>query len=230
MNPVRPELRLVRESLEAVVSPAIVSTVIFEALDEIGGQLPDGGEAVRAFADGSLRRVLVGRLGDDAHAIIDDIVAMLSTIAPSRAVAASPPRRSDADATREVFIGAGPVIVLVVASTPEFGERLLAALGPDRVAPLPTPSIERMDEQTLMAAPPVVLVDAASFAPIEPERLAASLAALPATTVRAIWGADLPYGAALLRALVERGAPATPLDRREGIEPLLDLIRSRRSV
>lgn len=229
MDAVRPELRLVRESLEAVVSPTIVSSVIFEALDEIGGQLPDGADAVRAFADGALRRALARRLGEDAHAIIDDVVAMLATIAPRRAEE-PPARRRDGDVTREVFLGAGPVVVLVVAGATDFGARLLAALGPDRVAPLPTPSLERLDEQVLIAAPPVVLVDAANFASIEPERLADALAALPATTVRAIWGADLPYGAAVLRALVERGASATPFDRREGIEPVLDLVRSRRSA
>lgn len=227
MNLVRPELRLVRESLEAVVSPSIVSTVMFEALEQTGGELPDGPEAVRQLVEGPLRAALARKVGADAHAMIDDVLVVLATIAPS--ADASARGRRGPDVTREVFIDGRPVFVVVVSGTSEFASRLSAVLGPTLLTAIPASTMEQLEEHLSIAAPQIVLVDAADFASIEPERLGVVLGKLPATTVRAIWGVDLPYGASILRALVERGAPATPLDRREGIEPLLDLIRSRRS-
>jgi hypothetical protein len=217
---------MVRESLEAVVAPSIVSTVIFEALEQAGGQLPTGPEAVRDFANGALRRALVARLGDGAHSICDDVVTMLESIAP-RPV--NPPEvRRDFEVTREVVIDALPVFVIVIAGSGTLAGRLQAALGSNMMTATPTTSLEQLHEHLGIAAPQVVLIDAADFANIEPDPLALVLEQLPATTVRGIWGADLPYGAAILRALAGRGSPATPLDRREGIAPLLDLVRSRR--
>lgn len=218
-----PELRLIRESLEALVAPAVVSSTLFEALEASGGELAPGREGASAFVEGPLRDALARRMGADAHPVIDDVLAMLGVLAPSAPVAA----RRSGETTREVFVDARPVIVLVVSSGETFAGRLQAALGAPRVIPVPAATLERMDEQLRVAVPPIVLVDAANFAAIEPDRLAAFLDKLPATTVRAIWGADLPYGGAVLRAILARGATATPLDRREGIDPLLDLIRSR---
>lgn len=155
--------------------------------------------------------------------MIDDVLTMIGMLTPSGPGAV----RRSGETTREVFVDARPVIVIVVASGASFASRLQGALGATRVIPVPAATVERMDEQLRVAAPQIVLVDAADFAPIEPERLAVFLEKLPATTVRAIWGADLPYGGAVLRAMMARSAHATPLDRREGIEPLLDLVRSR---
>ncbi len=226
MSLVRPELRMVRESLEAVVAPSIVSTVLFEALEQAGGQLPTGSEAIRNFADGALRQALVARLGQDAHSICDDVITMLESIAP-RSSNPSETRR-EFEITREVVIDSFPVFVIVIAGTGTLAARLQAALGSNTMTAIPTASLEQLHEHIALAPPQVVLIDAADFANIEPDPLALVLEQLPATTVRGIWGADLPYGAAILRALGARGSPATPLDRREGIAPLLDLVRSRR--
>lgn len=223
MSLVRPELRMVRESLEAVVSPSIVSTVLFEALERTGGQLPTGPEAIREFANGALRHALVHRIGANGNAICDDVVAMLLAIAPQPIVDA----RRDFDITREVVIDDRPVFVVVIAGSGALAGRLQAALGPAMMTAIPTTSMEQLHQHIAVGAPQVVLIDAADFANIEPDTLALVLEQLPATTVRGIWGADLPYGVAIIRALAARGSPVTPLDRREGIAPLLDLVRSR---
>jgi hypothetical protein len=76
--------------------------------------------------------------------------------------------------------------------------------------------------------PAIVLVDASDFPSIEPTDLAAAMGKA-GEAVRAIWGADLPYGQGVLAAAQRLGIPTTPLDRREGIAPLMDLVRSRRS-
>lgn len=224
MSSERAELRLIRESLESVVAPQVVSSVMFEALSEAGGQIGEGPEGARAFVDGPIRAALQKRLGDDADPIVDDLGRLLSQIAPARPVSGR-----ELDVTREVYLDARPVIVFVISSSSGFADQLQAALGPARVTTVPVPSLEHLHRHLQVAAPPIVLVDAADFAPIEPDDLASALVRLPATTVRAIWGADLPFGGAVLRALVQRKAPATPLDRREGIDPLLDLVRSRRA-
>ncbi|WP_053234697.1 hypothetical protein [Sandaracinus amylolyticus] len=226
MKPERPELRIIRESLEALVAPSMVSSAIFEALEAIGGDLAQGGAAASEFVQGPLRDALARRMGADAHPVIDDVLAMIGAVTPSGPGAV----RRGGDVTREVFVDSRPVIVIVVSAGHAFASKLQAALGATRVIPIPAASLERMDEQLRVAAPQMVLVDSADFAPIEPERLALFLEKLPATTVRAIWGADLPYGGAVLRAMITRSIPATPLDRREGIDPVLDLIRSRQLV
>lgn len=224
MSAERAELRLIRESLESVVAPQVVSSVIFEALSAAGGQIAEGAEGALAFVDGPVRRALQKRLGDDADPIVDELARMLSQIAPAKR-----PSARELDVTREVYLDARPVIVFVISSSSGFADQLQAALGEQRVTTVLVPSLEHLHRHLQVAAPPIVLVDAAEFAPIEPDDLASALVRLPSTTVRAIWGADLPFGGAVLRALVARKVPATPLDRREGIDPLLDLVRSRRA-
>lgn len=230
MSAERPELRLVRESLEAVLAPTAVSSVLFEALETLGGKPPADADGFRLFVDVPLRGALGRRLGADVDSIVDGVLATLdamTTAPPPRAGRRAPSRR-ELDVTREVFLDDRPVTVAVVSSSDEFAVRLQAALGGARVKAVPVPTLTKLGEVTYVATPAIVLVDAADFAAIEPEQLAGALEKLPETTVRAIWGADLPFGASVLRELVARSSPATPFDRREGIEPLLDLVRSRR--
>jgi hypothetical protein len=77
-------------------------------------------------------------------------------------------------------------------------------------------------------APDVVLVDATDFPPVEPDELATALATGPSTLVRVLWGADLPYGRGVVAAATARGVALIALERAHGVEPLLDLVRSRR--
>ena len=219
----RPELRLIREALESVLAPTIASSVLFEALSASGGQLPSDTQACLALVHGPLREVLARRArASDAAAIIEDIERTLGALSPS-----PPPRKRDLEITAAVPLGDEPVLVFVFAASAAFAQRLEAALGPLRVATVPCPDVEKMRKALRYAAPAVALLDAPDFPGIETHELAAELATLPVTSVRAIWGADTPYGAAIMRELMERGAHPTPFDRREGIEPLLDLIRSR---
>ena len=72
------------------------------------------------------------------------------------------------------------------------------------------------------------LIDGASFPLIEPSDLPEILGALPPTSVRAVWGTDTPYGAAAVAELTAKRVAFTPLDRREGVTPVVDLVRARR--
>lgn len=148
-----------------------------------------------------------------------------------RALSTSPPPTGrERDATALVPTTRDAVSVLVVASGGGLGLRLTAALGSRRVAPFVLGSLTDIRDYLGKYEPPsILLVDATDFPPIAPEDLSLALRRGPSTMVRAIWGADLPYGRSLAAAVGEPEFAVLTLERAHGVEPLLDLIRSRRS-
>lgn len=227
MNIERPELRLVREKLESVLAPALAQSALFEALAMAGGRPPTSRDAVIALIDGPLRKALARRVDeDDLEHLLAEIVE-----AVERVFAASPApqkgRFRELEITLQITRGKGAVAVLVFSGSDDLAARLEVALGPDRVAARTCTSRAEIESLLRGNVPPILLVDAVEFPPVEPVELAELLAGAPRGTVRAIWGADLGYGGVVLGELVDRHVPAMPLDRREGIDPLLDLVRSR---
>jgi hypothetical protein len=233
MNFERPELRLVREKLESLLAPELASSILFDALAEVGGMPPASGEATLALVEGPLARVLARRArGSEGDLIIRELVEMLRMIVGPATTPIAPMTRDqvrELEITLEIPIGRGAVGVLVLSDKPDLAMRLEAALGPGRITTR-TLSSRAMLESQLRGAelPPIVLIDAVEFAPVEPVELAETLRRSRKGTIHAIWGADLAYGSVVLGELVARRVPATPLDRREGIEPFLDLVKSRR--
>jgi hypothetical protein len=233
MNVERPELRLVREKLESLLAPELASSILFDALAEVGGAPPASGEATLALVEGPLARVLGRRVRKaEADVIVRELVDTLRVIVGPALTPVQPMTREkvrELEITLEIQIGRGAVGVLVLSSKPDLAMRLEAALGPGRISTR-TLATGAMLESQLRAAelPPIVLVDAVEFAPVEPVELAAVLKRSRKGTIHAIWGADLAYGSMVLGELLARRVPATPLDRREGIEPFLDLVKSRR--
>lgn len=236
MNVERPELRLVREKLESVLAPELAASILFEALTESGGRPPSTGEATLALVEGPLARVLGRRVRTtERDVIVSDLVELLRAIVGPALTPAQPIHvakyRREHEPTLEVTRDRGAVSVLVLAGKEDLATRLEATLGPGRVSARTLTT--RAELSALLGRdsrfPAIVLVDAVEFPAIEPVELADLLERTPAGTVHAIWGGDLPYGSMILGELVERRVPATPLDRREGIEPLLDLVRSRRA-
>jgi hypothetical protein len=224
MTAERRELKLVRESLESVVSPEVAAAVLFDALDLHEGPRPSDAASLVAFVGGALRSALRTRLGPAAESVADELSLHLGLVLPA---AASPPRRWDRVTTREVLVNGRPVRVLVVSGHAALADKLMACLGEPRVSPVAVTTPEILDAQSHLGLHAIVLIDAADFAPIEPSMLASRLASMDSTVLRIVWGGELPYGAALLRAMADRDAVAHAVDRREGFEPLLDLIRSR---
>ena len=82
----------------------------------------------------------------------------------------------------------------------------------------------------LEGAPPIFLLDASDAAPIEAQRLLMTAEQLPDTTVCVLWGSELPYGRTLAKAVAAQQRSWVVLELREGISPLLDLVRSRRKA
>ena len=234
MNREPPEMRLVREKLESVLSPTLASSVLFDALAEIGGRPPTTGEATLTLVEGPLARVLARRVrGVEGDTILAELVDTLRAVVKPAHTPAAPTLRPSArelDETLEVVRTEGAVSVMVVAANDNLAMRLEAVLGPGRI--FTRTLYTRGELEGLLRGskfPPIVVIDSVEMPPIEPTDLAMLLGGTPPGTVHAIWGADLAYGSALLARLVERHTPATPLDRREGIEPFVDLVRSRRA-
>lgn len=217
-----PELRLIRDALEAVLSPELAATAIDEAVRAMPNALSSPSEIV-GLVNGPLRAALAKRHGAAADDVIDDLLRMLVARAPA------PASRSQ-DITREMPLETAQVLVFVLSSSEALGTEIEQAVGTDNVATLTWDDPQRLRKAIAFKPPAIVLVDGASFPSIEPSETPDIFAALPPTTVRAVWGTDTPYGAAVLAELAAKRAPFTPLDRREGIAPVVDLVRARRFV
>lgn len=221
----RPELRLVRERLERVLSPSLAGAVLFEAL--AAGPAPSSAAETLALVEGPLSAALAAHLAEDeARSLVEEIAAVLApAIAQEASTEGRPPR---ADTTLEIPLpGPAGVTVVVLSANDQVASRLEGALGPDRVTAVAVRSAMGLRRALDASAPRVVIVDAAHFPSIEPAEVAQLLAPLPRAVLRAVWGSELPYGAVSITELARLGVAVTPLDRTEGIAPLVDLVRAR---
>jgi hypothetical protein len=233
-----PEVRILREALEGVISPGLVTPVLFEALEPYGTLLPAGAEGLLEMVRGSLADVVARRVGHaEAGAVVQRVEQMLrmsmttalGESAPEPAAAPAPRSGRERDNTALVPLAREAVSVLVIATGAGFATRLGAVLGEHWVAPFVDNSAQSIRARLLAhTSPDVVLVDATDFPPVTPDELAAAMTAGPPTVARALWGVDLPYGRSLSVAAAAAGLPLIAIERAHGVEPLLDLIRSRR--
>ncbi|HEY8427681.1 MAG TPA: hypothetical protein VIL20_04875 [Sandaracinaceae bacterium] len=226
--------RVLRRTLEEALDTRSASSLLFEALGAWGQRVPRSRDEVLAVVHGALRDAIARRLGDaEAHAIVARIDRALALAYDAADTQERPlddlaAETSPADSTATFPIEDRAVRVLVVAAGRAFEHRLLVALGERRVAPVTVRSHEGLQHALGTAPPALFVVDAQDFPAIDPVRLLAAAEALPLTTTCVLWGAELPYGRSLLRAIEAQPRPWTTLALREGIDPLLDLVRSRR--
>jgi len=233
------EIRLIREALEGILSPAVTSSVLFEALDAYGNSTPQSLLDLQGLVTGPLTEVLRRRVGHrEAAAALGRVAQMLQALGsmsgPTLGAAGSGGEGGSAprvrpDATALVPVGTKAVKVLIVGSTEGFAARLASSLGPQRVAPWAAATKERLAQSLEHQSPAIVVIDATDLTTIPPAELARLLASVPSTTPRVVWGAELPYGRRVLSALEKARLSSVALDRGEGILPLLDLVRSRQT-
>jgi len=136
-----PLARAMRETLDAVVTPVVREALIHDALMLAGlGELPQRGDAMRAFAGEYLRAVVARALGAEMAASITEEI--LLTIGPSTLVPgahrASTQRPSRAPVYRRIHTPRPqtrrtPVVVRALRDTDPAGEQVSAA----PVAPTP---------------------------------------------------------------------------------------------
>ncbi len=227
----------VRKALEGVLSPSATSSVLFEALGQHDQPVPGTPEELMLLVRGPLSRALSKRLGEEqAQSVVEQIEATLprDSFAPEEEIVIQrdtppPPRKPkgrDADATRAVPTHSAPVAVAVIAAHSGFADRLRAALGPRRVTPTSVSDPRQLPD--VAPTPAIVILDGSDFTTIEPRTIAQLIGRLPGMVTTVVWASDLPYGRSVLAPLEQAGLTVVPLTRGEGIDPLLDLIRSRR--
>jgi len=79
--------------------------------------------------------------------------------------------------------------------------------------------------------PEIIVLDAVDPVQDPVDSVAEMLARVPGNGTHLVWGREQPWASKISQALDARGIRFTPIDRLEGVDPLLDLIRSRpRSV
>lgn len=123
----------------------------------------------------------------------------------------------------------GRVRVLLLCGTARLEEQLGAMLG-DTLVPLPVRRTHQVAEALKHLAPALIVVDADD--PVDqPARVAAILDVVSRKVTSVVWAADGAWGRGLARSLdTESFGRVNMLSRRDGIAPLLDLVRSRRRV
>jgi len=137
-----------------------------------------------------------------------------------------PLRQSGAATTLEINVGTGPVRVLVLSRSASIAVRLRAALGGLQVHVSSASDATSAREVGAKYDPEVVVIDA--LAPIaDADTVMLFVEALPPTSTSVLWGEEQAFGRQMKHEAVQRRVKLTTVERSEGVEPVLDLIRSR---
>ncbi len=223
----RAEVQLVRECLEGALAPSLATAVLFDALDRWGRGIPSDSDEVLELVRGPLRSILSDRLGPDgSEALADSIEQRLTTLAGSGELELEIDLEETEDTrTTQMAAVPHPVAVLVASSDDSFAKRLLTAIGEDRVYPLTVGDEPAFRHAMFSASPLIAVTDASAPPAIAAPQLATALRGLPDRTLPVVWAADTELGRELGARLGRERVLF--LDRREGIEPLLDIVLSR---
>jgi hypothetical protein len=122
-----------------------------------------------------------------------------------------------------------PVPVVVLTARGEFADRLVVCLGEDRVKTIAVSDDSALSKAVFAYSALVVVLDGAAPVSVDETVIAAALRRLPNGATTIVWASETDGGARLCASLERAGAAAVTLGRADGIEPLLDLILSRRS-
>jgi len=214
---------LLREALEGLIEPKTASGVIFEALgDESSGELPADVDGLLAFVQGPLRRATGKRVGESsAREVVERLEQVLDRVSKRPGAVRS------GSTTLEVPVSTGPVRVLVLSRSSTLAMRLRAALGGDRIAVGAATAVPAGEHLRSQLKPEMVIVDAVDPVQDGLEALVGLLGSFDPSITILLWGREQEWAERLDARLGSAGVETTPVDRREGVDPLLDLIRSR---
>lgn len=211
---------VVREVLEGMLAPNVAQAVLFDSLDTLPTP-PQTTAQWLEFAQGPLHQVVTHRVG---AVEATEVSARLRTILGALAHMPRPGRRSR-EKTGRIDRRAGPTRVLVMAASSRLARMLKAALGPTVITVSCTDLKTYIDVVTDLS-PSIFLVDLTNAASVPHEVIKSALSKLPKRTIVLIWDQGTPQGEALANTLTGAGHPVAWVDRREGVEPLLDHIRA----
>jgi hypothetical protein len=211
---------VVREVLEGMLAPDLAQTLLFESLDTLV-KPPDTPEQWLVFAQGPLHQLVADRVGlveaTEVSVRVQTILGALSQMPP--------PTRRSADETGRFERREGPTRVLVLAPTARLARMLKAVLGPTIIT-MSVPNLTSFKDVVRRLAPSIFLIDLTSKMSVQHAKVKRALRQLPEQALVVIWDEGTPEGDALATALSGTGHPVAWVDRREGVEPLLDHIRA----
>ncbi len=211
------EIVVVREVLEGMLAPDLAQSLLFAALDSIQVE-PRGRDGWLAFAEGPLYREIDRKVGAHlATEVLDQLTAILGRPTP-------PPQR-DSSTTNEYDRREGPTRVLVVASQPHLARSLKGALGP-MVSAMSLAEPESLLDVIQAVGPAILLVDLTDELTMSSAILRAGVIVLPPKSIVLLWDEGTEAGETLRTELRGCGRPVAWVDRREGVQPLLDHIRA----
>lgn len=230
-------LLLLRESLSAYLNDEAALAVMMDLTPHMGS-LASNGEFVE-WTRGPVADALALRVGVvDAEAVLcrmQAVVDRLAVMSASDMEEATVPDILDSvrrirscglleEPTRPLPIGSQTVRLVVCSGGTGLWSRL-GAVAEDEPMELELVSdlrgVERGD------LPSIIIVDAMDFPSVDVREVARTLSAL--SCLRVVWGAEFPYGRRLLAlCAAQMHRPLVPLDPSLGLDPLVDMVRSRR--
>lgn len=217
-----PELMVIREVLEGTLAPEVAAATLFTALEAVNPD-PVTRPQWAGFVRDHLREAVKGRCGDE---MARDIAARILVILGGHDEEPPQPgkkRRSQAP-TSKFPTTDGPIRMLIVAASPKLARLLKGALG-SRIAPMILNDPRRMAVFVDDFDPMLILIDLTD-PPRHVESLPKLSKSLPDSVITAIWDEGSTAGKSLTEAYEREGRRWMWVDRREGADPLIDLIRA----
>jgi len=227
------ELQLVRDRLGIALGEDAAAAVFMAALEIYGGRLPRTVEQVERFVDGPLRTSLT-QLADQGTAdrVVQRLLSgSLSTVPPGIEVSGTHPRRP-ASVLEETTVGArtGPVRLVVIARSPRLAERLRLSVGADDVAVGVATDPQQGGRLAHEVNASMVIIDGTDVPPGGADDYVDGLGGLASDVLLLLWTEGGPEAERLQTGLEFCSLRVTVMDRREGVHPLIDIVRSRRST
>ena len=226
-----PELVMVREALEGVVSPTLATRLLFDSLETWGPMPPMTLADVRVFAgtvlDAAVRRCLLEDEADEIQIRIERLFLRVPRPSRDDEPTAKTPLLDRGGATQEMLVARGPVPVVVLAQGRELADRLTVSLGSDRVIAVPVSNDIMLAEAMRVSGAMLVVIDATSPATVDDPVLGWTLRTIRVGASVVIWGDDTIVGREIADSLHRAGTISVGLAQREGTAPLLDLVRAR---
>lgn len=218
------EVVVIREVLEGMLRADLAGTVLFDALERAGEEPQDRAGWV-SFVEGPLGESVEARTSpDERELVVSRICQILGTIRPSQPDE-RPARRSQAPTHRFPTMS-GPTRILLFAASHRLGRRLKSALGA-QVAPVVFQEFQRLQVLAHDFEPQLLLIDLTDPPASGLDAIVeASVRTLDDEVIAMIWDEGSRIGQALSEAFESAGRRVSWVDRREGVNPLLDLIRA----
>lgn len=226
------EIVLIREALEGFIAPEVATAIIFDALAQAPSP-PSSLHEARSFVSGPLTDVVSRRMRpSDVTSVIRLMQDVIDSAIDRDGVdvdvdfdplSSSTERSTE---TQQMSTIARPVPVVVLAEQPLFADRLGLCLGEDRVYTSTVGNAAALRKALFAQSPLLVVIDATTVSSLVVDEVADVLRGFPDNVVPVLWGGETAWGERLV-ALAPRKPAVVTLDRKEGIEPLCDLILSR---